>query len=299
MDVLSSVSGEKHLEIFQVSTLKYLNLGCGRRFHRDWTNIDFAPSSPYVQAYDLRQGVPFPDNTFDVVYHSHLLEHFPKQGALSLLQECYRVLKPLGIIRVAVPDLERIARLYLQALEKALQGDSEWQSHYEWMMLELYDQAVRDHPGGAMLQYFGRDPIPNKAFVYERIGGEARHIIQALQTRQSQNGRQRLRIRDLIFRARHLPHFVRAWSIKRLLCGEDRKALQIGQFRSQGEIHQWMYDRYSLARLLERAGFHNPVQRTAFESAIGNWVQFHLDTEPDGATYKPDSLYMEASKPAA
>jgi len=189
--------------------------------------------------------------------------------------------------------------MYLQALEKASQGEGEWRHHYEWMMLELYDQTVRECPGGAMLEYFKRDPIPNKAFVDERIGSEAQHIIQALQTSPSQDGHQRLGIRDLILRIRYLPHFVRARLIKRLLCKDDYKALQIGRFRSQGEIHHWMYDRYSLARLLEQAGFQHLVQRTAFESAIENWAQFDLDTEPDGTTYKPDSLYMEAVKPAA
>lgn len=86
--------------------------------------------------------------------------------------------------------------------------------------------------------------------------------------------------------------------IKMLLSADDYQALQIGRFRLQGEIHQWMYDRYSLARLLEQTGFHHPVQRTACESATENWLQFHLDTEPDGTVYKPDSLYMEATKPA-
>ena len=278
--------------------MKCLNLGCGRRFHRDWTNIDFAPLSPNVRAYDLRRGIPFPDDTFEVVYHSHLLEHFPKHKALSFIQECYRVLSPRGTIRVAVPDLERIAQMYLQALEKALQGQSQWRDHYEWMMLELYDQTVREHPGGGMLEYFKRHPIPNKAFVFERIGGEARNIIQALQTERSQDGHQSLRLQKLIRRARYLPHIVRTRLIEKLLCRDDYKALQIGRFRSQGEIHQWMYDRYSLAGLLEGAGFESVVQRTAFESGIENWAQFHLDTEPDGVVYKPDSLYMEAVKPA-
>jgi predicted SAM-dependent methyltransferase len=63
------------------------------------------------------------------VYYSHLLEHFPKHEAQGFTQECYRVLKPRGIIRVAVPDLERIARMYLQALERALQEEVETDSN--------------------------------------------------------------------------------------------------------------------------------------------------------------------------
>jgi hypothetical protein len=231
------------------------------------------------------------------VYHSHLLEHLPKHEVLSFTQECYRVLKPGRIIRVAVPDLEQIARMYLQALQKGLQGESEWRHHYEWMMLELYDQTVRERSGGAMLEYFKQDPIPNETFVYERMGGEAQRILQALQTRPSQEERQQSWIRDLILRMRYLAHFVRAGLIKRLLDKDDYKALQLGRFRLQGEIHQWMYDRYSLALLLEEVGFQNIIQQSAFESIIEDWSQFYLDTEPDSTIYKPDSLYMEAVKP--
>ncbi len=276
----------------------FLNLGSGAQFHSDWTNIDLSSSSPCVQAYDLRKGIPFPDNTFAVVYHSHLLEHFPRHGAFKFIQECYRVLKPGGIIRVVVPDLERIARMYLQALERALKGEAEWQHHHEWMLLELYDQVVRERPGGAMLEYLTRDPIPDEAFVYERIGGEARRIVQLHRTAVAQEEGQSPRYSALTRRVRFLPHFLRTMLIKMLLSADDYQALQIGRFPLQGEIHQWIYDRYSLARLLEQTGFHHPVQRTACESATENWLQFHLDTEPDGTVYKPDSLYMEATKPA-
>src|SRR6185437_7104009 len=73
--------------------MRALNLGCGGRFQPDWENLDFAPASAAVRAHDLQKGIPFPDGTFDVVYHSHVLEHFPKQFAPSFLRECHRVLK--------------------------------------------------------------------------------------------------------------------------------------------------------------------------------------------------------------
>ena len=83
-----------------------LNLGCGGRFHPEWTNIDFYSSGGAVIAHDLNLGIPFPDSSFDVVYHSHVLEHFPKAKARRFIAECVRVLKPGGILRVVVPDLE-------------------------------------------------------------------------------------------------------------------------------------------------------------------------------------------------
>jgi hypothetical protein len=57
-----------------------------------------------------------------------------------------------------------------------------------------------------------------------------------------------------------------------------------------------MYDQYSLTRLLRRVGFADPKRFDASESQIPGWVAYNLDTEPDGAVYKPDSLYMEAVK---
>ncbi len=100
--------------------LQYLNLGCGNRYHPDWINIDIAPSTPGAIAHDLSRGIPLPDTRCDVVYHSHILEHMRRADALPFMEECYRVLRPGGVLRVAVPDLERICRVYREKLEAAL-----------------------------------------------------------------------------------------------------------------------------------------------------------------------------------
>lgn len=81
-----------------------------------------------------------------------------------------------------------------------------------------------------------------------------------------------------------------------MLSSTELKALQLGQFRQGGEVHQWMYDRYSLSMLLKKCGLEKIVNRTASTSYIPDWASFNLDTEPNGSIYKPDSLYMEAVK---
>src|SRR5262249_15987965 len=156
---------------------RFLNVGCGRRFHPSWVNIDIQSSDPQVTAHDIRGGLGFPDASFEVVYHSHVLEHLAPHDGLQLLRECYRVLKPGGTIRVAVPDLEQIARLYLKSLELARQGHREWQDNYDWMMIELYDQTVREMSGGGHGVYLNRDDIPNVDFVLMRQGKEAEESI--------------------------------------------------------------------------------------------------------------------------
>src|SRR5450631_925025 len=98
------------------TSLRRLNLGCGHRFHPDWVNLDIVPQHPDVRKCDLSEGIPFPDQSFDVVYHSSMLEHFRREDARRLIEECRRVLKPGGIIRIATPGLERICELYLEVL---------------------------------------------------------------------------------------------------------------------------------------------------------------------------------------
>ena len=164
------------------------------------------------------------------------------------------------------------------------------------MLLELYDQVVRGHPGGAMLEYLRQDSIPNEAFVCQRIGAEARRIIDALKKGASASNSRDERPRNFLARLRSIPQVFRARLLKIILNDKDYRALEIGRFRSTGEIHQWMYDRYSLGRILKRAGFQDPKPVRADESRIPGWTTYQLDTEPDGTVCKPDSLFMEAIK---
>ncbi|ASC71435.1 Methyltransferase domain protein [Halomicronema hongdechloris C2206] len=286
----------------QRNQLEYLNIGCGHRFHHAWQNIDFISSNDKVSPCDLRDGIPFRDSFFQVVYHSHLLEHFSKESALRLTKECFRVIKPRGIIRIVVPDLEAIVNGYLFALDQVLSGNLSWDSNYEWMLLELFDQMIRNSPGGGIKSYFQRKDIPNENFVVERMGSEIKNIAEEQKKVYLHKNMQNQRICSpkkilrLVHRFFRYPIYRREYLLK-LILGQDYKFLEIGRFRQSGEIHQWMYDRYSLRKLLNNCGFIGIVQRTAKESYIPNWESFNLDTEPDGSTYKPYSLFMEAIKP--
>jgi predicted SAM-dependent methyltransferase len=277
--------------------MKALNLGCGRRAHSEWENVDLFPASPIVRAHDLRKGIPYSDGTFDVVYHSHLLEHFQKHAGLGFLGECHRVLKSGGVIRVAVPDLEQIVRLYLKALENATRGVPEWRENYEWMILELLDQMVREMPGGLCIEYRRQKPIPNWSFIRQRWGTEAEAAVEAFQAeaRSHENGHGRPHAKEG-FTFRHFAKFLVNRLATALLSEENYEVLRVAWFRKKGEIHRWMYDAYSLAQLLRRAGFSDCQRRTATESQIPNWMEYQLDCEPDGTVYKPDSLFMEAVK---
>jgi len=275
----------------------YLNLGCGSRYHADWINMDIAPSGSDVIQCDLSRSIPLPNASCAVVYHAAVLEHMRRVDAGMFLAECFRVVKPSGIIRVGVPDLEKTCQLYLSRLNEALGGNEDSAHDYDWIMLELYDQTVREKNGGEMVDYFRQDPLPHEAFVYERIGEEGRQLVKALHRRNRHNRRSLSASFSRIKRGlRALPDTVRRYITLCLLGASGRKALNIGLFRLSGEVHQWGYDRYSLARILKQAGFKDPKLQDANTSQIPNWTSFHLDTLPDGQVIKPDLFFMEAIK---
>lgn len=118
-----------------------LQLGCGPgELPADWINLDgswnawfskfptlrkllkathFLPASllemPWsadIVIHDLREPLPFPDDSFCAVYGTHVLEHMYLTQAKLLLRECLRVLQPGGVLRLVVPDLQAIVQEY-------------------------------------------------------------------------------------------------------------------------------------------------------------------------------------------
>jgi SAM-dependent methyltransferase len=70
----------------------------------------------------------------------------------------------------------------------------------------------------------------------------------------------------------------------------------LGDARKRGETHQWMYDRINLKQLLIEVGFTNTSNEKFNTSTIPDWSNYALDLDKDGNQYKPNSLYIEATK---
>jgi len=261
---------------------RYLNVGCGGHFHKDWVNVDFNSYSSHVIAHNLLKGIPFNDNEFAVVYHSHVLEHFYKKDTEFFTKECCRVLKSGGILRICVPDLENLVRTYLNCLERCLNGDENAYADYEWIMQELYDQSVRISPGGGMFELF-RQGIPNEDFVRSRLGSEVDSIKHACQNQIAPKPPKKHKLK-------YWKNKLREWLLK-----DDLKHLETGKFRAGGEIHNWMYDRFSLRLLLENCGFKEVSFKNYNDSSIENWNLYGLDML-DEQERRPNSLYAEAVK---
>ena len=134
----------------------------------------------------------------------------------------------------------------------------------------------------------------------ERIGEEGRGLLRSLRGRAKENPEyhHQINLHRLIQEVSYYFTKFRIRVLAPLLIGsQGSQAVKIGYFRLSGEVHQWMYDSYSLGKLIQSAGFIYPVEKTAFDSLIPEWNLFHLDALPDGTVRKPDSFYMEALKP--
>lgn len=125
-----------------------VNLGSAHRAPRNWLNLDrsanvlidripglaaalyavrLLPKEQFdnfrtgrwraVHFWDARYPIPVSTATTDYIYTSHFLEHLTVGTADRVLQECFRILKPGGIIRLVVPDLYLISQQYVSVIQ--------------------------------------------------------------------------------------------------------------------------------------------------------------------------------------
>ena len=88
-----------------------LHLGCGwRNFGPDWVHIDGGDYA-HLQHNDITN-LPYDDNLVDVIYASHVIEYFDRNEIKSVLREWHRVLRPGGVLRLAVPDFLKLSWVY-------------------------------------------------------------------------------------------------------------------------------------------------------------------------------------------
>jgi len=133
---------KSEISTHEIMTLR-INIGCGQTPTLGWRNFENSlslrlsriPFLPYfllklkilegLQYYfigfarendieygDATRGLPLQDNSVDVLYSSHMLEHLDRTEAEKFLEEAFRLLRAGGIIRIAVPDIKKITEQY-------------------------------------------------------------------------------------------------------------------------------------------------------------------------------------------
>ena len=88
-----------------------VNLGSGSRPIEGWVNVDLVGMGAEV-AWNLAHGPPFPPGSVDAVFLEHVLEHFLAVDAMGVLRQAHEMLRPGGVVRVAVPDFGRYMTSY-------------------------------------------------------------------------------------------------------------------------------------------------------------------------------------------
>lgn len=183
---------------YVLSGMRVLNLGCGTKtssdrpvINVDWSillrirkNVLLRALAPFLLnrerlrrfqslpdnllVHDLAKGIPFPDNSVDMLYHSHVLEHLDREIAPDFLRECRRVLRPGGLIRVVVPDFERCCRNYLAHVLECEQDGHRVDSTHDAYLEPMLLMSVRREAYGTSQQR------PFRRFVENLLLGDAR-----------------------------------------------------------------------------------------------------------------------------
>lgn len=94
------------------NTVRRLQIGAQSNSVDGWLNVDIEPKSRAVAFMDATRPFPLADHTFDFIFTEHMVEHITFPEACFMLKECYRVLKPGGVIRVSTPNLGFLIDLY-------------------------------------------------------------------------------------------------------------------------------------------------------------------------------------------
>src|SRR5262245_43358548 len=97
----------------ELASARRLHLGCGPNLLTGWANVDLRSAAGVVEL-DLAHALPVADDSVELIYSEHFIEHLDRGDGERLLRECRRVLKPGGRIRISTPDLQAAARFYLE-----------------------------------------------------------------------------------------------------------------------------------------------------------------------------------------
>ena len=89
-----------------------LHLGCGNKILPGYLNIDcrYQPGVDEINNVQFLRN--YEDNSVDEIYACHVLEHLGRWNYLDALERWYEILKPGGVIKIAVPDFEAVVKIY-------------------------------------------------------------------------------------------------------------------------------------------------------------------------------------------
>jgi len=95
-------------------SIRRLNWGCGSSPKPGWINSDRRRCDGVDVVADIHDGLPLEDDSVEYAVSIHALQEIPYAGLVSALRELRRVLRPGGVLRLVLPDLDKGIRAYLE-----------------------------------------------------------------------------------------------------------------------------------------------------------------------------------------
>lgn len=89
-----------------------LNWGCGSHVALGWVNSDVKDAPGVDLVADIRDGLPLETDSVDYAVSVHALPELSYPALVPALAELHRVLKPGGVLRLVLPDLDRALAAY-------------------------------------------------------------------------------------------------------------------------------------------------------------------------------------------
>jgi SAM-dependent methyltransferase len=94
--------------------IRRLNWGSGAHPEPGWINSDIKDVPGVDITCDIRDGLPLEESSLDYVVSIHALPEIPMMDLVGALRELRRVLKPGGVLRLGLPDLDKGIKTYLE-----------------------------------------------------------------------------------------------------------------------------------------------------------------------------------------
>jgi SAM-dependent methyltransferase len=172
--------------------VRRLHWGCGDWVEPGWINADVKDLPGVDLCCDIRDGLPLPSGSIDYAVSVHALPELTLEEQIPALRELHRVLRPSGVLRLALPDLDLAVDAYRR-------GDRDYflipDEHAEFLGSKLVVQLLWygfsnglylrlrvGTPGRGWLQphrqvHLSRDceRLSGNCFVGQQAGGESLH----------------------------------------------------------------------------------------------------------------------------
>ncbi len=157
---IESIKGSDDSELYSEYPLKslnnksFLNVGAGTFNHKFWTNVDYG-SEQYAKVQKKfvelnlmeKPKFPFENESIELIYSSHTIEHVNDAAVENLIGEAFRILKVGGILRITCPDANLLLNSVKNNVNKYWNWRNEWfEKNFEIKpnQIEIEDFLVRE-----------------------------------------------------------------------------------------------------------------------------------------------------------